>query len=296
MENKWAIIATWGFSINGLRKAADMLGNGQDAFDASEQLARMVEDDPEVTTVGFGSFPNAKGELELDAAFMNGRDLSLGCVMSVKGFKNPVSIARKVMTGSPHNVLSGQGAEEFADANGCERAIMLTDSIRKEWDEKIAEQKGKQPDCFGHDTVGVVTLDTAGEIASATSTSGLAMKQRGRVGDSPLVGCGFFADNDVGGAAATGIGEDIMKGCTCFVAVELMRQGYPPQQAAQEAVRRTHRRLARHSAQVGAIAVVCANKDGEFGAASNHENFTYVAASYLRQPAVYEVGVEDIIR
>lgn len=293
MENKWAIIATWSFSINGLRTAADMLGRGQNAFDAAEQLARIVEDDPEVTTVGFGSFPNAKGELELDAAMMNGRDLSLGCVAGVKGFKNPVSIARKVMTDSPHNVLIGQGAEEFADAHGFERGIMLTDSIRKEWEAKITEQKTA---CFGHDTVGVVSLDTAGETVAATSTSGLAMKQRGRVGDSPLVGCGFYADSDVGGAAATGIGEDIMKGCTCFMAVELMRQGLSPKEAARQAVQRTHSRLARHSKEVGAIAVVCANKEGEFGAASNHENFTYVAASYLRQPAVYEIGVEEIIR
>jgi len=296
MGNKWAVIATWDFSYNGLCKAANMLNGGKDAFDASEQLAKMVEDDPEVTTVGFGAFPNAKGELELDAAFMNGRDLSLGCVLSVKGFKNPVSIARKVMTDCPHTVLTGLGAEEFADKHGCQRAIMITDDMRKAWEEKLLELQSGKDVLSGHDTVGVVALDSTGDIASATSTSGLSMKLRGRVGDSPLVGSGFYADNDVGGAAATGVGEDIMRGCTCFVAVELMRQGLHPQQAAEEAVRRTHNRLLRRGTAVGNMAVVCADKLGRFGAAANHEGFSYVAASFDKAPAVYRIEKEMIVK
>lgn len=296
MENKWAAIATWNFSLEGMRSAAALLGRGQDAFDAAEQLVRIVEDDPEVTTVGFGAMPNAKGELELDAAFMNGRDLSLGCALSVKGFKNPICIARKIMSCCPHSVLAGLGAEEFADLNGCERAIMVNDSIRRAWQEKMEEYKRGDRSPAGHDTIGAVILDGRGDIASATSTSGLAMKLRGRVGDSPLVGSGLYADNDAGGAAATGVGEDIMKGCTCFLAVELLRKGLHPREAAEEAVRRTHLRLMRCRGTIGNIAVVCADKHGAFGAAANHEGFTYVAASHLLPPAVYEIKAQDIVR
>lgn len=296
MADHWAIIATWGFSLKGAGDAAELLEIGRCGADAAERLARAVEDDPEVTTVGFGSFPNAKGELELDAAMMDGTTMALGCVLGVKGYKNPVSIARKVMEHCTHNVLVGLGAEEFAEANGCDRAIMVTDGMRKAWEEKLEELKKGKDCCSGHDTVGVVALDTTENIVAATSTSGLSMKLRGRVGDSPLIGSGFYADRDVGGAAATGVGEDIMKGCTCFVAVELMRQGLSPRRAAEEAVRRTHRRLAPHQKEVGNIAVVCLNKDGEFGAAANHEGFSYAAASSCREPAVYEVTAEDIVK
>jgi N4-(beta-N-acetylglucosaminyl)-L-asparaginase len=279
-----------------MRTAVGLLRRGRDAFDAAERLAQTVEDDPTVTTVGFGSMPNAEGELELDAAFMNGRDLSLGCVLGVKGFKNPICIARKVMTDCPHTVLTGLGAEEFADLHGCERAIMVNDSIRGAWQEKMEEYKRGDRSPAGHDTIGVVILDGRGDIAAATSTSGLAMKLRGRVGDSPLVGSGFYSDNEAGGATATGVGEDIMRCCTCFVAVELLRQGLHPRQAAEEAVRRTHRRLMSSRAAVGNIAVVCVDKTGRFGAAANHEGFTYVAASHERPPAVYEIKAEDIMR
>lgn len=296
MPHQWAVISTWDFSIAGLREAAAMLTAGQNGVDAAESLARAVEDDPAITTVGFGSMPNEKGELELDAAVMRGRDMALGCVLGVKGFQNPVSIARKVMESCPHTVLVGLGAEEFADKHTMRRAIMVNDAARDAWQQKLREREAGAAGLSGHDTVGVVTLDSAGDITAATSTSGLALKLRGRVGDSPLVGSGFYADNDAGAAAATGVGEDIMRGCTCFVAVELMRQGLKPRQAAEEAVRRTHRRLARGGSAVGNIAVVCMNMLGEFGAAANHEGFTYAAASDGLPPAVYEIKAEEIVR
>lgn len=285
----WVIIATWKFSLPGIDEGAKMLRVRGTVFDAVEKVANMVEDDPEVDTVGYGGFPNIEGEVELDAAFMDGRTMAIGAVAGMKGYKHPISVARKVMIDTPHNMLVGQGAEDFAARMGYKREILLTGHIVNEWQKKRNElQKGNRIDP-GHDTVGIVALDLSGNMACGTSSSGAAMKLRGRVGDSPLVGSGFYVDNEVGGAAATGLGEDIMKCCTCFYAVELMRKGYHPQKAAEEAVMNTHRRLAKSGNDVGNIAIVCADNNGNFGGAANHEGFDYAAASNSLSPAVYTV-------
>ncbi len=287
----WLVIATWSTALKGVREAARELDQkGCTANDAVELIARIEEDDPENCTVGFGGFPNKNGEVELDAAFMDGKDMSIGAVAAVKGYKNPVSIARQLMTGSMHTMLVGQGAEDFAASNGFTRGIIMTDGIRKAWEERIKETENpflQAP--IGHDTIGAVALDSKNHMAVATSSSGMGMKHRGRVGDSPLVGSGFFVDDEIGGAAATGLGEDIMKGCTCYAAVDLMRQGLSPQQAAEEAVRRTHMRLKKHMEKVGCIAVVCADNKGRYGGAANHEGFTYAVASSECEPVVVHV-------
>lgn len=293
----WMMIATWSTAAPGMKGAADLLARGEiRALDAVELVARSVEDDPAETTVGSGGFPNRDGEIELDAAFMDGRDLSLGAVAGVKGYPNPVSIARRLMTDSAHTFLVGEGADAFAASKGFARGILINDAIRKAWEERAKQMESvpeSVPDTSsGHDTVGVVALDGSGDMAVATSTSGMAMKLPGRVGDSPLVGSGYYVDNEVGGAAATGLGEDIMKGCTCFLAVELMRQGRTPMQAAQEAIRRTHDRLARTGATVGNMALVCANRMGDHGSAANHDGFTYTIAS--SEKAVEVVAVERL--
>jgi len=295
----WSIIATWNFSIDGVKAAAEFVAKGGKSLDAVEMAAKYVEDDPAADTIGYGGIPNLEGEVELDAAIMNGEDLSIGAVMGVKGYKNPISIARKVLTDSPHNILIGQGAEEFAARNGFEKTILLTDeSIRKWLDAKkqlaeiSKENKGcnkANHDIYGHDTVGIVALDTFGKMASGTSTSGIAMKHKGRVGDSPLVGSGFYVDNYIGGAAATGVGEDIMKGCICFYAVQLMKEGYSPQEAAELAVKKIHDRLFEKNGKVGNIAIVCADNKGNFGGAANHEGFEYAAASDKTLPTIYKV-------
>ena len=202
---KWLIIATWSSPISGVKEAAKTLvkENGS-ALDAVEIVARMEEDNPENCTAGFGGFPNRNGEVELDAAFMNGRDMSIGAVAAVKGYRNPVSIAKRLMTDSMHTFLVGQGAEDFAASKGFPRGILMTDGIRKAWEERAAELEKGQCEPIGHDTIGVVALDQSRNMAVATSTSGIGMKHRGRVSDTPLVGSGFYVDNDVGGAAATG--------------------------------------------------------------------------------------------
>ena len=284
-----SVIATWGFSLAGVETASHILKSRGSALDAVEQVARMVEDDTVVETVGYGGFPNVKGEVELDAAFMDGRDLSIGAVIAIKGFDKPISIARKVMTDCPHNLLVDRGAQDYANLKGFQRKEMLTDKMKKAWEDRKAElEKGNTGDP-GHDTVGVVALDFNGDMSVATSTSGLAMKLQGRVGDSPIPGSGFYVDNEVGGAAATGVGEDIMKGCISFHAVELMRQGYAPQMAAEEAVRRLHKRLAKYGKNVGNIAIVCADNKGNFGAAANHEGFQYAVYTDTMPSSKFDV-------
>jgi isoaspartyl peptidase/L-asparaginase-like protein (Ntn-hydrolase superfamily) len=292
----WSVIATWGFSLPGVETARCILESGGSALDAVEQVAKMVEDDLEVDTVGYGGFPNIKGEVELDAAFMDGRDLSIGAVMAIKGFDKPISIARKVMAECPHNLLVDRGAEDFASVKGFEKKDMFTEKIMKAWEERKAElEKGILGDP-GHDTVGIVALDFNGDMSAATSTSGLAMKLQGRVGDSPIPGSGFYVDSEVGGAAATGVGEDIMKGCMSFHAVELMRQGYAPQKAAEEAVRRLHKRLVKSGKAAGNMAIVCADNKGNFGAAANHEGFQYAACTDKMPPSKFDVEpLEDLL-
>lgn len=277
----WSIIATWEFSLSGVEKGAEVLREGGEALDAIEEAAIIIEDDPEVDSVGYGGLPNIAGEVELDAAIMDGRNLAIGAVGGVKGFRHPISIARKVMTDTPHSLLVGAGAEEFALVSGFERAILLHDKARKVWEEK------KKID--SHDTVGIVALDTKGNMASGTSTSGLFMKYRGRVGDSPIPGSGFYVDNGVGGAAATGIGEEIMKGCLCFLAIELIAQGYSPQQAAETVLLRHHQRLASGKKEVGDMSIVCMDAKGNFGAATNRDSFEYVIASDQIAPVIRQV-------
>jgi Asparaginase len=269
--------------------AGEILQRQGCAFDAVEKVGISVENDPEVDTVGYGGFPNMEGEVELDAAFMDGHTLAIGGVAGMKGYRNPISVARRVMTDMPHNLLVGLGAEDFAAKCGFSKSILLTDRTIELWNKrKEAIEKGKC-NMDGHDTVGIVAMDMSGMMACGTSTSGISMKHRGRVGDSPLVGSGFYVDNEVGGAAATGVGEDIMKCCTSFYIVELLRLGYEPQKAAEEAVKRTHTRLAKTNGKVGNIAVVCADNMGRFGGAANHEGFGYAVVSDKFTARVYEV-------
>jgi N4-(beta-N-acetylglucosaminyl)-L-asparaginase len=285
----FALIATWEFSLAGVTNAAGLLRGGGDAESAAEVIAKMVEDDPAVDTVGFGAWPNLEGKMELDAAMMRGRDLALGAVLGIRGFKNPVTVARLVMNRCSHNVLCSGGAEDFAGRNGCTRAEMLSEEARLRWLKRVEERR-TEPD--GHDTVGALALDSHGDIVAATSTSGLAMKLPGRIGDSPLVGSGFYADNDVGAAAATGVGEDIMRCCLSYTAVELMRGGMSPRQAAERAVLRAHRSLMRFG-PVGNMAIVCLDRHGQVGGAANHDGFSYAAAAEGFEPQL--VAVQKII-
>ena len=230
----WGIIATWRMAVEGISKASQVLAEGGDAGDAIEIAVREVEDFPYYKSVGYGGLPNEEMEVELDAAFMDGDTLDIGAVAAIKDYANPVSIARRLSKEKVNNLLVGEGAEKFAHKEGFERKNMLTDRAKIHYRNRVKEVQALEIKPYsGHDTVGMVCLDTHGKMTSATSTSGLFMKKAGRVGDSPISGSGFYVDSKVGGASATGLGEDVMKGCVAYEIVRLMKDGMHPQAACE---------------------------------------------------------------
>ena len=279
----WGAIATWPFSLESIKEAAQMLEGGENVLDTIVHAVSMVEKDLEVDSVGLGGFPNAQGEVELDAGIMDGDTLNVGGVGGLKGYVDALLLARIVMDQTKHSLIVGEGAAALAKAHGLAPMNLLTDEALAKW----KEVKNKT-EPIGHDTVGMVALQGT-HIAAGTSTSGMGMKMAGRVGDSPMVGNGFYADSNVGGAAATGLGEEIMKGCTCFYAVQKMSEGVLPQQAAEQAVLYTHNLIASRGRSPGNIALVCMNTEGEFGAAANHSSFSYTAANANQSAKLYKV-------
>lgn len=289
----YLIIATWAFAKEHIGSGVDILSENGKAIDAVQRVVEGIEDDPTIDSVGCGGSPNINGQMELDAAIMDGDTFDIGAVAAVSGYKNPIKIARAVLDNPEYNMLAGRGAEDYAMANNLKHGIMLTEKSIDKYNENIKKiKKGKSFD-RGHDTIGIVSLDSFGSMAAATSTSGLNMKLCGRVGDSPLVGSGYYVDSDIGGAAATGVGETIMKGCLSFLAVELMEQGYTPQEAARGAMRRTLKRLKRAKAKIDYMAVVCADKNGHYGGATNRDEFQYVVASDVFGIKVVEVNMQE---
>lgn len=279
----WSFVSTWHFSKQAAEAAAKILSAGGDAMDAAEQGIHLVESDPNVDSVGVGGFLNENGELALDAAVMDGNTLKTGAVCAVRGFEHPVSIARAVMEQTRHNILVGVGAEEFAKSIGMQQVDMdslITEEARQTWQDATVK---------GHDTIGAVALDKTGKMVTACSTSGASMKIPGRVGDTPIIGSGFYVESGVGGAAATGLGEDIMRTCCSFRVVDLMRAGMSPQQAVDTVVLSAHEAIVRHGGTPDCIALVCMNAQGEYAAACNHQGFTYAFAREGVPPQVVEV-------
>ncbi|MCC6443616.1 MAG: N(4)-(beta-N-acetylglucosaminyl)-L-asparaginase [Armatimonadetes bacterium] len=273
MSIRPVIISTWPFGLAANEAAAAALASGGNCLDAVEKGINVAEDDPEVTSVGFGGLPNAQGIVEVDAAVMYGPTHGAGSVAGVRGLKNPISLARKVMQHSRHVMLVGEGAREFALRHGFPFTEMLTEPARAKWIQWLLKTYPLPPGKT-HDTIGMVALDASGDLAVGCSTSGYAWKEPGRVGDSPLIGSGLYVDNEVGGAAATGLGESILKYCLSFLVVEGMRQGLSPQTACEAALRRMKSREAEYpDAWAGLVAL---NKAGEYGAACcGHSDFPY---------------------
>lgn len=273
MQNTEPIsIATWNFQ-NATAKAGAMLSNGASALDAVEQGVRVEEANIKNTTVGNGGYPDRNGNVTLDASIMapNG---DAGSVVYLKDIQHPVSVARKVMEESPHVMLAGEGAFHFAMTKGFERKDLLSQESKEAWRKWMKEKKYKPIiNIENHDTIGMLCMDKNNDIAGACTTSGLAFKMNGRVGDSPIIGSGLFIDNEVGGAVATGLGEAIMKNVSSFLVVELMRNGYSPQEACEMALKRIIKGNGNYKEfQVGLLAM---NKTGKIGAYSIHSGFTY---------------------
>ena len=284
----WGMIATWRMALEGVEKGANMLAQGEFSGDSIVTTIKEVEDVEYYKSVGYGGLPNKEMEVELDAAYMNGTTLDVGAVVSVKNVANPVLLAKRLSTEKVNSMLSGVGAETFAKDHDFEMKNMLTERATIHYHNKVEELKESALKPYdGHDTIGVVGVDTNGTVCSATSTSGLFMKHPGRVGDSPIAGSGFYADSEVGGASATGLGEDLMKGCISYEITRLMKDGLHPQAACEKAVVELHEKLTKMRGVAGDISVVAMNKNGEYGAATNIEKFSFVVATQNEAPTVY---------
>ncbi|NQZ45689.1 MAG: N(4)-(beta-N-acetylglucosaminyl)-L-asparaginase [Flavobacteriaceae bacterium] len=266
------VVCTWDFK-NASAKAWEILDSGGSSLDAVEQGVRVEEADVTNETVGKGGRPDRDGNVTLDACIMD-KDGNCGSVVYLQNIAHPISVARKVMEETPHIILAGKGAEQFAYEQGFEKEELLTDSTRRQYEEWLVESKYETViNIENHDTIGMLAIDKNGDISGACTTSGMAYKYGGRVGDSPIIGAGLFVDNEVGGATATGVGEEVIRTVGSFLIVELMRQGKSPQEACEEGVKRIMKKNeGRKDFQIGFLAI---NKQGETGAYCVHPGFSY---------------------
>ncbi len=242
--------------------AAKLLADRGTCLDAVEAAIRILEDDP-TFNAGFGSTLNSLGEVQMDAAIMEGSGLHAGAVASIRGVRHPISVARQVMD-TPHALLSGTGARSFAEERGCELCApeeMIHDAIRAEWE---ASKKIR-----GADTVGAVALDIFGNFAAGTSTGGLMHKMPGRIGDSPLIGLGLYADNMAGACSLTGTGESIMRLALAHRIVSAMCDGEDADRAAEEAIAVMARRVG------GEAGCIVLDRQGRIGLAHNADNLAH---------------------
>ena len=274
VKNNPIVLSTWDHGISANNSAMDILNNNGTALDAVESGVRVTEADPSSQSVGLGGRPDQDGHVTLDACIMDS-DGNAGSVAFLRDIKHPISVARKVMKLTDHVMLVGAGAKRFALENGFQEENLLTDKSKEEWlqwkrDNSVKDSWGPNDE---HDTISTLARDNEGNLSGACTTSGLAYKLHGRVGDSPIIGAGLYVDNEIGAVGATGKGEEVIKTCGSFLVVELMRQGYSAMDACEEAVNRILRKQSGKSDfQIGYIAL---RKDGQVGFSAIHDGFQY---------------------
>lgn len=271
-----AIIGTWKMSFDGVNEACDLLKAGSAAGAAVEHAIMRVEDEPAYNSVGFGGLPDKTGHVMTDASYMDGQTLRFGAIMSAENIRNPIRAARLLCGRETNCLLAGRGAEQFAIEKGLPMRDMRTKDSLKQWREALQQENRKMDAYNEHDTVCVLALDENGAMVSGTSTSGLFMKEPGRVGDSPIIGSGFYCDARYGAAAATGLGEDIMRGCLSYEIVALMRAGLSAQKACEQAVKALSDRKIQLGEDAGSISVIALSPSGETGAATTLPVFPFV--------------------
>jgi len=269
------VVSTWRHGQAANAAAWSVLAGGGRSLDAVETGVRVSEADPEVVSVGYGGLPDREGHVTLDACVMDEHG-NAGAVAFLQDIKHPISVARAVMEKTPHVMLVGAGARQFAVAQGFPTEDLLTAGARAAWQQWRQKSEyvpwSRQSDPVGHDTISQLALDRHGNLSGACTTSGLAFKMHGRVGDSPILGAALFVDNEVGAACATGVGEEVMKTLGSFLIVELMRQGMGPQDACREAVERIVRKNpAWRDTQVGYLALNRAGNSGAFAIAPDFQ-------------------------
>ena len=273
-RNRPVVISTWQHGLAANKAAWNVLSKGGRALDAVEAGVRVSESDPKVMSVGLGGLPDRDGNVTLDACIMDETG-DCGSVAFLKNIKNPISVARRVMEKTPHVMLVGEGALEFALKEGFKQEDLLTPEARAAWKKWKTSKKPYKPkvNIENHDTIGLLAIDKKGNLSGACTTSGLAWKLHGRVGDSPIIGAGLYVDNEVGGAAATGVGEAVIKAVGSFLVVEFMRQGHSPADACRLATERVIKKNPNwRDIQVGFIAL---DKQGKFGGYCIQHGFNY---------------------
>jgi N4-(beta-N-acetylglucosaminyl)-L-asparaginase len=291
-DNYPIVISTWDFGIAANKEAWKTLAAGGRALDAVEAGVRIPEADMNNHTVGRAGYPDRDGHVSLDACIMDEFG-NCGSVAAIENIAHPISVARMVMEKTPHVMLVGAGATQFAIQNGFKSEKLLTPESYKAWKQwlvkakyspimNIENKQRRQGSKYNHDTIGMLAIDAKGNISGACTTSGMAFKMRGRVGDSPIIGAGLFVDNEVGGATSTGVGEEVIRNVGSFLVVELMRQGYSPEDACKEAVNRIIRKKPETAKeiQVGFLAI---NKKGEYGAYAIQEGFSFAVCNAKQQ-------------
>jgi isoaspartyl peptidase/L-asparaginase-like protein (Ntn-hydrolase superfamily) len=299
---EYIVIATWTFGEIAVKAAAQLLAAGKPALDAVIAGAQAVEDDPKVDSVGYGGIGNSVGTVSLDACVMDGKTLDCGGVCAVENVRHVAALARRVMEKTPHLLLAGDGAKQFALQQGFPLETLLTPDSVASWEkrkphparpEAPKKDAGQLP---GHDTVTVLALDQKGNLGGACSTSGLAHKLPGRVGDSPLIGHGLYVDNGGGAAGATGVGEEIIRAGGSLLIVEAMRGGKGAQEACELACRRVNQLAVRRGVHPARVAYLALDPKGHVGAAcTTMTNFQYAVAraGKVELLKAKEIGVEE---
>jgi N4-(beta-N-acetylglucosaminyl)-L-asparaginase len=291
--NKPIVLSTWNFGVQANGAAWEILKNNGRSLDAVEAGVKVPEADPNERSVGYGGRPDRDGRVTLDACIMD-EFANIGSVAALEHIKHPISVARAVMEKTPHVMLVGDGALQFALSQGFKKENLLVEASEKEWKEWLKTSQYKPiANIENHDTIGMIALDVHGNLSGACTTSGMAFKMHGRVGDSPIIGAGLYVDNEIGAATATGHGEEVIRIAGCHLVVELMRQGKSPQQACEEAVSRIvkltkSRNKNLKDIQVGFIAL---DKQGRYGAyciqggfnfaVNDHSGSKLIDADYL---------------
>jgi N4-(beta-N-acetylglucosaminyl)-L-asparaginase len=291
-------VSTWPFGKAVNEQALKAHQNGADRLGAIEQGIWVAEEDAANASVGLGGTPNADGVVQLDSCIMDGPGQRAGSVAAIEDVLHPISVARKVMEDTPHVMLAGAGAKKYALENGFEKADLLTPERERAWKEWKKEQKAlKRANEDNHDTITLLSLDADGNLAGGCSTSGWGYKIPGRVGDSPIIGGGLYVDNEIGACGATGKGENVMRYCASFLAVEFMRMGLDPQSACIATIER----LARVDPEGLDLSIffIAIDKQGRFGAAGVGNGFKYAVTtpqfSQLRQSAALGDNKKDVV-
>lgn len=273
------VVSTWKHGIPANEAAWSILSSAGNALDAVEAGVRVPEGDPNVMSVGLGGLPDEQGKVTLDACIMDWRG-NAGAVASLEHIVHPISVARLVMERTNHVLLAGDGALEFALAHGFKKENLLTDEARKrwlQWKESVSEKDNWLPREEIHDTISMLALDAKGNLSGAATTSGLAWKIHGRVGDCAIAGAGVYVDNEVGAASSTGLGEATIRSCGSFLVVENMRHGMSPQEACEDAIKRVikmnPKRIETDKGYFDCFLAM--SKSGDVGASSVRKGFQY---------------------